>query len=257
MSEDRYDIVFKGEIVKSVDVSTAKQNVGKLFKMQGAKLDALFSGKTIVLKKSLDFDTASKYRVTIKKAGALVDVVAQASANEKPQGAGTKAVFGERASASEPPPTSASPTSSPKVATASSPATATQAAAVASAGSGMTIAPAGSDLVEEKDRPHVEAVSVDVSGITLKENSGDLLDASEKRSYDSADIDVSSFDLAPAGADVLNENERKKVEVVNVDTSALDVAEVGERLSVPRPPAPPPPDVSKIKLAELIRNTGP
>lgn len=244
MSEELYDIVFKGELVKSVDPAVAKQNVGKLFKMDGAKLDALFSGKTIVLKRGLNFDTASKYRVAIKKAGAVVNL--QAQQNNVPQPAKPspgKAVFGERPSQV---PAAASQTVE---APAAREPDAAQPAKAADNGA-FSIAPVGSDMIEAKDRPRVEVVSVDITGISVKEGGGDLLEESEKRSYEPAQIDVSAFDIAPVGADVLKENERKKIDAVDVDTSALGIAEVGARLSEPKPAPPPAPDVSRISLAD-------
>ncbi|VUD53252.1 hypothetical protein TDB9533_01797 [Thalassocella blandensis] len=239
MSEELYDIVFKGDLVKSVDPATAKQNVGKLFKMDGAKLDALFSGKTIVLKRGLDFDTASKYRVAIKKAGAVVNLQAQQDSTPKPKPSQGKAVFGEQPSQASQQPVSATP-SAPAV----------QQNSAAEDDAAFTIAPVGSDMIEAKDRPRVAAVQVDVAGISLKEGGGDLLEDNEKRRYEDAQIDTSALDVAPVGADVLTVSERKKVEAVEVDVSALNIAEPGSRLSDPSPEPPPAPDVSRIQLAD-------
>jgi len=73
--QEIFDLVFKGELVKGAELGTVKSNIGKLFKMAPEKVEALFSGKAITLKKGLDFDAANRYRVAIKKAGARVDLV--------------------------------------------------------------------------------------------------------------------------------------------------------------------------------------
>lgn len=75
MSEERFDLVFGGELVRGADPAQARKNIGNLFKITEAKVEALFSGKPVTLKKGLDFATANKYLVAIKKAGCRVDVV--------------------------------------------------------------------------------------------------------------------------------------------------------------------------------------
>lgn len=245
MAEDVYDIVFSGELVKNVDLASAKQNVGKLFKMDGPKLDALFSGKAIVLKRGLNFETATKYRVAIKKAGALVNVVEQKKP-EAPKPSPGKAVFGEQASTSTPPLPVVEETPAPsenKVPT----------APTNTATSGLSMAPVGSDMIDSGDRKTVAAVQVDTSSISVQDMGGDLLQESEKRTHESRDFAFDGMDVAPVGADVLRADERETVEAVQVDISGLSVSDVGERLSEPAPPAPPAPDVSRIQLVDEAR----
>ncbi len=263
MSEELYNIVFKGELVRSFELDVVKKNVGQLFKMQGPKLDALFSGKTIVLKRNLNFDAATKYRVAIKKAGARVDLMpvesvaevappavssenSRASQTSLPSSAPRpmgKAVFGEQPSALAASGSSAADTkfenevSSPK---------AIEQARVDESGFGL--APVGSNVLEASERSEQESVDVDTSQLSLKAAAGDLLDTSEKRQYESLDVDLSGIDLAPEGAQMLEEDERPKVDTVQVDVSDLSVAEPGARLGEPTPEAPPPPDVSGISL---------
>ncbi len=265
MSEELYNIVFKGELVRSFELDAVKKNVGQLFKMQGPKLDALFSGKTIVLKRNLNFDAATKYRVAIKKAGARVDLMPVAPAEdvspsaEKPQVTQTsapvaisspkpmgKAVFGEQPSAlanATPEAAAAKPehqVSSPKVSA--------QESAQPADESGFSLAPVGSSVLDASERSEQAPVDVDTSQLSLKEAAGDLLDTAEKRQYESLDVDLSGIDLAPEGAQVLNEDERPKVDAVQVDVSDLSVAEAGVRLGEPSPEPPPAPDVSGISL---------
>ncbi len=259
MAEELYNIVFKGELVRSFELDAVKKNVGQLFKMQGPKLDALFSGKTIVLKRNLNFDAATKYRVAIKKAGARVDLMPvesaaaaspdtsgapKAQASEAPVRASKpmgKAVFGEQSSAlasTGPEPTSPKP----------KPEEGPAAEQEASDESGFSLAPAGSSVLDESERSAPQAVEVDTSQLSLKEAAGDLLDTAEKRQYESLDVDLSGIDLAPEGAQVLNDDERPTVDALEVDVSDLSIAEPGTRLGEPSPEPPPAPDVSGISL---------
>ena len=75
MNEERFDLVFSGELVAGFDVAQVKKNIQALFRIDDAKVLVLFSGKPIALRKGLDADAANKYRVAMKKAGARVDVV--------------------------------------------------------------------------------------------------------------------------------------------------------------------------------------
>lgn len=70
----RYDIYFSGQIIADQDPEQVKQNVAKLFKMERAKAERLFSGKPIRIKENVDQDTAIKYRGAFTKAGALIDI---------------------------------------------------------------------------------------------------------------------------------------------------------------------------------------
>jgi hypothetical protein len=45
-----------------------------MFKLEGAKLERLFSGQPVAIKKNLDMEQAVKYRVAFREAGALVDI---------------------------------------------------------------------------------------------------------------------------------------------------------------------------------------
>lgn len=240
-SEELYNIVFKGELVRSVDLATAKKNLGQLFKMDGTKLDALFSGKSVVLKRNLNFETANKYRVAIKKAGARVDLVAAES--EKPpeklqeKSSLGKAQFGERL----PEPDVKENSVADSQVTDDTPAS-------ADVSGEMSLAPAGSDVLLPSERQAIPEANVDISQLSLKDAEGDLLDEGEKRQFTSLDIDLSAMNIAPVGEDLLQENEKQRVDPVSVDTSALSVAEPGARMSEPGPPPPPPPDVSGISL---------
>ncbi|MGB2248851.1 MAG: hypothetical protein ACPH3N_14335 [Alcanivorax sediminis] len=70
MSEARFHVVFAGQLVKGADPDTVKANLGRLFKMDAARVEKLFSGQPVVLKKDADQATAMKFRAALKQAGA-------------------------------------------------------------------------------------------------------------------------------------------------------------------------------------------
>lgn len=282
MSDELYNIVFKGELVRSFDLPAVKKNIGRLFKMAGPKLEALFSGKTIILKRNLNFETATKYRVAIKKAGARVDLV---EVESEPQASSSGAESRTLAGMSKPVPqhqTGSKPDSKPQSkdnvglqaesktslgkavfgerTAAVSPDTALSGLSADDSReevlkgqaqvdtAGFSLAPSGSDVLSKSERKEHFDVEIDTSALSVKAAGGDLLELGEKRQFDVLEIDFGGIDVAPVGESLLKDEEKKKVEIVTVDTSELSVADPGVRLGKPAPPPPPAPDVSNIHL---------
>lgn len=75
MSLETYDLYFSGALLKTTDPAEAKHKIGAMFKLEGEKLERLFSGKQVPIKRGIDMDQAVKYRVAFRDAGALVDIV--------------------------------------------------------------------------------------------------------------------------------------------------------------------------------------
>ncbi|RRV06823.1 hypothetical protein EGJ27_13785 [Pseudomonas sp. v388] len=76
----QYEIVFFGELVDGAQPERVKANLGKLFQADAQRLELLLSGRRLVLKNNLDADIAEKYRATMERAGARVQVVAMTPA---------------------------------------------------------------------------------------------------------------------------------------------------------------------------------
>jgi hypothetical protein len=70
-----YEIVFNGQLIPGAQRERVQANLGKLFHADAQRLELLFSGRRLVLKNNLDAQAAEKYRSTLERAGALVDVV--------------------------------------------------------------------------------------------------------------------------------------------------------------------------------------
>jgi len=74
MVEELYDILFAGKTLPDEDPLEVRRKVGALFKAEGEALDRLFSGTSVRVKAGVDQDTAIKYRVAFRNAGALVEI---------------------------------------------------------------------------------------------------------------------------------------------------------------------------------------
>ena len=74
MSFETYDIYFSGKLIKGHDAEDVQKKIGMMFKLQGPKLDQLFSGQPMPIKRGVDMDQAVKYRVAFRDAGALIEI---------------------------------------------------------------------------------------------------------------------------------------------------------------------------------------
>ncbi len=80
MPADRFDVVFRGKLIEDQDPARVRLKVGRLFKANDSQLQRLFSGKPVTIKQGVDMETASRYRLAFRQAGALVEI----RASQKP-----------------------------------------------------------------------------------------------------------------------------------------------------------------------------
>lgn len=201
MSEARFNVVFAGEMVAGADPAKVRENLAAAFKMDVSKVEALFSGKRVVVKKDADQATAMKFRAVMKQAGAVCDL--------------------ERIGDEAPTPVAETPAPAPAqaapapVAPAARPASFAEAPAPVKGGSLETVgtirmggtgfsgpfevAPAGADMADKHEGPPPIVP------------------------------DVSHFSVAPPGADMGQKKEDKPP--VTPDISHLSIAPPGSKLS--------------------------
>ncbi|ACE84424.1 hypothetical protein [Cellvibrio japonicus] len=244
MSSPEFDIIFRGDIVIGHQVADVKNKLQQLFKTDAARVDALFTGRPLPLKRNLDEVSAHKYREILLKAGALVEVVA----------AGKFA-----------PPTAPLRPASP--------------AAAAPVKTGWTLAPVGTHLLEPSQRRLIQPLAVDTSHLSLRAQAGnlvdqaevqpepiaeviipalavadlgaDLLDADEKWELPLPEIELEDWGIAPPGIDLLTEDERTVVVPVVVDVSNIQLAPAGSDLGQLKSQQPPVnPDISHLTLVD-------
>jgi len=256
MADERYDLVFRGDIRLEHSLDQVKQRLQKLLKADAAQIERLFSGRPVVLKRGLEPEAAQKYLRVLEQAGARARLVPSAP----------KETRGDR-------PTSASRPG------ASSPSTQTPTATRVPAHGGFSLAPPGAPLLKPDERPNRAPVVVNIQDLSLRPAGGDLLDPAERsnpqspeqpapdyglsdpgadlltpaerRRPDDAEVAVEDWGLAEVGEDILSEQERAKPAPAPVLTESLSLAPEGDPLRDPeRAPEPKPPDTSGLSLAD-------
>lgn len=80
--QNKFDVYFSGEILEGQDIQEVREAIGKIFKLSGKSLDALFSGEPRRIKKDLNVKKSGHFREVFRKAGAAVQIV---PAGQKPQ----------------------------------------------------------------------------------------------------------------------------------------------------------------------------
>ena len=100
---DRFDIYFRGKLLPDTSPQAARLMLGRLFAMDEATLDRLFSGKPMRVKAGVDADRAGRYRAAFRQAGALVDIVSHGSLPPQPRTVAVPAAASPEPSASQAP----------------------------------------------------------------------------------------------------------------------------------------------------------
>ncbi|MGD8912078.1 MAG: hypothetical protein PVI97_02390 [Candidatus Thiodiazotropha sp.] len=213
MSGEFYDVYFSGAIIKDSDPAEVKRKIGAIFNLQGEKLDRLFSGKPIPIKKGIEMDRAVKFRVTFRDAGGLVDIVP----------------------AGDPPPT-------PKPVQPSRP---RKQAGIAAAVSRQV-----SNDLTFVDGPMEPMANANVTPITVPEydlSSAQGFDLSDcAPSVEPAEIpDISSLDMEKPGSTL---DESPEPEPLTIDTSALELDRPGVTLIEASLPEAPDIDIADLSM---------
>jgi len=84
MADERFDIVFCGELVTGTDEATAKARLKQRFALTDDALAHLFQGRPVSVKRGVDAVAAARYRALFQEAGALVRIDPVAAAAEVP-----------------------------------------------------------------------------------------------------------------------------------------------------------------------------
>ena len=141
-----YDIFFRGGVMPGESIDTVKGNLAKLFKANATQIDAMFSGRAIVIKKSLSKDAALQYQSAMEKAGAKVILREKTNSPNNP---------------------TPSPTASATPNSTAAQKTVTSGAVQTPGDDSWGLAPAGSDVLTESERTTFVAADIDTSAIKL------------------------------------------------------------------------------------------
>jgi len=231
MAKGSYQVIFSGKIIAHADLDMVKANVARTFSMPPEKIEKLFSGRRLVLKKDLDHATAERYQHTLKRAGALCELE-DTSANPAQE---TSPVKEETAPVSQ-----------------------------VEDSSGMSMAEVGITLIETEVIPDANIDTGDMNmaeaGITLVApesvpdaniDTGDM-DMAEPgitlvapASVPDANIDTGDMDMAEAGSMLAEQEEFLEAEF---DLAELSMDETGVLLVEPKKVEPADIDTSQLSL---------
>jgi len=221
MSENLYQIVVTGELSDGTYLPVVKTKLAALFNSPAEKLDPLFSGKRVVIKKGLTEATAQKYVAAVQNAG--LRCVAEAMAAEAPP------VLAEGTTAGM----SVAPVGTTLI---DPPAVTAPVIDISS----YSMAPVGETLVEAPTAPVVE---IDISAFSVAPVGDNLL---EHTPQETPSIDISALSVAPPGAPLA---EPKSLTSPAIDTSDLNLAPVGSDMGQAKgEDPPPPPDTRHLTL---------
>ena len=220
MTNERYDLVFRGDILLDQSLEQVKLRLQKLLKADAKQMERLFSGRPVVLKRGLEAGAAQKYLRVLEQAGARARLVPSAPAAAKPEPSGAGA----------PPDPSGEPASAPR---------AVQANAITS--SSLSLAPPEGPLLKPGEMPNRPPVVVNIEGLSLRPVGGDLLDPGERPSSEAFDQPAPDYGLSAPGSDLLAPEERHRPAAVGLDLEDWGLAEVGEDLLREQERATPPP----------------
>lgn len=250
MDQERYDLVFSGDLVPGFELSQVKLNLQGLFRIDKVKVEQLFAGRPTVLKKGLDLDAATKYRTAMKKAGARLELVANAGSGVSGDSPAPEKAGSTISEAVEPRPgiSSKGEGTSPKWSSelgAQPLPPKTPRPAIEAPDFG--IAAPGANLLNPDETPKVVPVSIDLEGLAVVEQTGNLLRPEERGAPPAAKVRAPEFDVMPPGSD-LNPSDKLPLPELELDLSGFELAPPGARLEPPKAEAPKPPAVDHLTL---------
>jgi len=70
----RYKVTFSGQIAPGQQIETVKTNIAALYKVPVERCASMFTGRVVIVKENLDYDTAQKYHKAFSKTGAICQI---------------------------------------------------------------------------------------------------------------------------------------------------------------------------------------
>ena len=225
MSDQQFDIIFRGDIVFGHQLTDVKARLQQLFKADAAKVDALFSGRPVPLKRGLDHASALKYKEALVKAGAQVDVVAMSDAKPAPPTKSEAPALNLAQRLEQ-----QAEVEKAEIAQREQAAREAALAMPSDAKSTWSLAPVGAYLLQASEKKADEPRAIDTSAISLRPEGGNILDASELVSTQPAHILIPDFEVAAVGADLISAEEKMELPLLELELEDWTLADLGEDL---------------------------
>ena len=232
MNGNTFAVVFSGRIANGASVEQVKGNVAKLFKVEVAKVERLFSGARVAIKKGLDEATAKKYQMALARAGAICEVINVAALKGAPTKASAKpAVAKPVAPVARPEATAkARPVTKVRQTPGLTKDVVKEAPGSLGGFANVKLDAPGVVLVKHQD---VAPLQVDLHGLSM-DQPGVVLGVHKEEAPPK--VDLSGISMAEPGADI---GKAEKVPELAVDLSGLSMEEPGatlvEHAEVPEP----------------------
>ncbi|NOQ90866.1 MAG: hypothetical protein GQ549_07960 [Gammaproteobacteria bacterium] len=206
MSEELFDVVFFGILQAGKDKESVMQNMATLFKTDAAKLAPYFAGGRKVIKGKISTDAAEKYRAALENLGLVIKVEPSETTQSTASSDKTSAQAQQNTNA----PTTSGETPTAEISTGN-----------------MTMAEAGSDVLENPTEVVAQKID-DISSITMAETGADVLENPVEVIAQEIG-DISDISMAEAGADVLDHPQEVIPQKID-DISGISMAEAGSDL---------------------------
>ena len=163
--ESEYDIIFRGDLRPGENLVEVKQRLQKLFSANAEKIEQLFSGRPVVLKRGIGKEAAERYRKSLENAGAIVSIRPAATSEDPTPAREAPATSEEEPDSSE-------------------------------TGLDVSVAEVGADLLMPEERRDVVTREVSTSHISVAPAGENVLSDEEKKPFTEREIDTShlSFD---------------------------------------------------------------
>ena len=231
MSEELFDVVFFGILQAGKDKETVMQNMAALFKTDASKLAPYFAGGRKVIKGKINAAAAEKYRAALENVGLTIKIEACAAGEPAATKTTGKADSEQPASTAK-----AEQDDEAKIDT-----------------SGLTVAAAGSDVIENPVPVPAQKID-DISDISMAEVGVDVIENPVEVPAQKID-DISDISIAEVGSDVLDHPTQVVPQKID-DISGISLAEAGaDLIENPQPVKKAKiPDVSELSLNDEIEN---
>ena len=192
MDEQGFQIVVNGQLTEGTNPETAKANIAKLFKTSSDKVEPMFSGQKVTVKKGLDEATAKKYQTALKNAGLIAAVESMAATTPATADSGPGGVSIETVG------TQIDQTPAPAPANIDT--------------SNISMGEAGETIKEYENIP---VPDIDTSNINMSEVGETLVDYQPPTE---PDINIDTLSMGEAGEEIM---EHKPTPVPDIDISQL------------------------------------
>jgi hypothetical protein len=215
---DTYRLVFRGEVIEGQHPAVVRKRLAMALKLDDERVQSLFTGNAVVVRKSADAETAAKFQAVFKKAGARLRVqpivAAGIPASEASVGAAASASTDDTASGGGP--------------------------------EEWMVLPAGSYVLEPDEREPFVPRAIDTSHLALVKMKAFAAAEVERERQE---INAPEFEVLPVGARI--SDERNMTAATSTPVVDFDLAEPGALiLDTPRTPTPKTPDTSHLSVLD-------